>query len=55
MLVDLFLKSERIRIAAGSAGLGAERVNRLEGVLRDVIFKGQTATTWWRSAAASAS
>ncbi|MCC2664660.1 MAG: ydcT, partial [Geminicoccaceae bacterium] len=39
-LVDLFVKPERIRIAAGGAGPGAELVNHLEGRLRDVIFKG---------------
>ena len=38
--VDLFLKPERIRITAGSSDLGEGAVNRLEGVLRDVIFKG---------------
>lgn len=39
-LVDLFLKPERIRIAAGDAELSADLNNRLSGTLRDVIFKG---------------
>jgi ABC-type Fe3+/spermidine/putrescine transport system ATPase subunit len=39
-LVDVFVKPERIRIAAGGAGLGAELINQLDGRLRDVIFKG---------------
>jgi ABC-type Fe3+/spermidine/putrescine transport system ATPase subunit len=39
-VVDLFLKPERIRIAAGSSEMGDGTGNRLEGVLRDVIFKG---------------
>jgi ABC-type Fe3+/spermidine/putrescine transport system ATPase subunit len=46
-LVDLLLKPERIRITAagghlGAAGghLGDDAFNQLEGVLRDVIFKG---------------
>ncbi len=38
--VDLFLKPERIRIMAGSGEPGGDGYNRLEGVLRDVIFKG---------------
>jgi putative spermidine/putrescine transport system ATP-binding protein/spermidine/putrescine transport system ATP-binding protein len=39
-LVDLFLKPERIRIAAAGGQLGDDVVNRLDGTLRDVIFKG---------------
>ena len=39
-LVDLFIKPERIRLAAAGAGLGAGLANRLDGTLRDVIFKG---------------
>ena len=39
-LVDLFLKPERIRITAAGSELGEGALNRLEGVLRDVIFKG---------------
>jgi ABC-type Fe3+/spermidine/putrescine transport system ATPase subunit len=38
--VDLFLKPERIRITAGGSGMGEGAFNRLEGMLRDVIFKG---------------
>jgi ABC-type Fe3+/spermidine/putrescine transport system ATPase subunit len=38
--VDLFLKPERIRISAESGETGAGAANRLEGVLRDLIFKG---------------
>jgi putative spermidine/putrescine transport system ATP-binding protein/spermidine/putrescine transport system ATP-binding protein len=38
--VDLFLKPERIRITAGGSEMGEGAFNRLEGVLRDVIFKG---------------
>jgi ABC-type Fe3+/spermidine/putrescine transport system ATPase subunit len=38
--VDLFLKPERIRIAAQRTALGDGARNRLEGVLRDLIFKG---------------
>jgi ABC-type Fe3+/spermidine/putrescine transport system ATPase subunit len=38
--VDLFLKPERIRIVAAGAELGADLINRLDGTLRDVIFKG---------------
>jgi ABC-type Fe3+/spermidine/putrescine transport system ATPase subunit len=37
---DLFLKPERIRIAANGEALGDDVVNRLDGTLRDVIFKG---------------
>ena len=47
-VVDLFLKPERIRIMA-AARAGGDGYNRLEGVLRDVIFKGPTWTVWWRS------
>jgi TOBE domain len=39
-LVDLFLKPERIRITAAGGHLGDDAFNQLEGVLRDVIFKG---------------
>ncbi|HSA81856.1 MAG TPA: ABC transporter ATP-binding protein [Geminicoccaceae bacterium] len=39
-LVDQFLKPERIRIGTAGADLGADLVNRLDGTLRDVIFKG---------------
>lgn len=39
-LVDVFLKPERIRIAAEQVGLGDELINQLRGTLRDVIFKG---------------
>ena len=39
-LVDLFLKPERIRIAAAGGDLGDDAFNQLEGVVRDVIFKG---------------
>jgi len=43
-LVDLFIKPERIRIVAigdpPGTDLGAELINQLDGVLRDVIFKG---------------
>ena len=38
--MDLFLKPERIQIMAGSEEPGGDGYNRLEGVLRDVIFKG---------------
>jgi ABC-type Fe3+/spermidine/putrescine transport system ATPase subunit len=38
--VDLFLKPERIRIMAESGLSGDNPYNRLEGVLRDLIFKG---------------
>jgi ABC-type Fe3+/spermidine/putrescine transport system ATPase subunit len=38
--VDLFLKPERIRITASGSEMGEGAFNRLEGVLRDVIFKG---------------
>jgi ABC-type Fe3+/spermidine/putrescine transport system ATPase subunit len=38
--VDLFLKPERIRITASGSEMGGGAFNRLEGVLRDVIFKG---------------
>lgn len=37
--VEVYLKSERIRIEAGAGG--ARHDNRLEGTVRDVIFKGQ--------------
>lgn len=37
--VEMYLKSERIRIEAGAGG--ARHDNRLEGTVRDVIFKGQ--------------
>ncbi len=40
--VEYFLKSERIRIAPVSSPAGDE-ANRLQGTLRDVIFKGQYA------------
>jgi putative spermidine/putrescine transport system ATP-binding protein/spermidine/putrescine transport system ATP-binding protein len=39
-LVDLFVKPERIRITAAGGDLGADAFNQLEGVVRDVIFKG---------------
>jgi ABC-type Fe3+/spermidine/putrescine transport system ATPase subunit len=39
-LVEVFVKPERIRIATAGDELGRDVVNRLEGVLRDVIFKG---------------
>jgi putative spermidine/putrescine transport system ATP-binding protein/spermidine/putrescine transport system ATP-binding protein len=39
-LVDLFLKPERIHLAAAATGLGGDLANRLDGTLRDVIFKG---------------
>jgi ABC-type Fe3+/spermidine/putrescine transport system ATPase subunit len=38
--VDLFLKPERIRITAAPGGDLGDARNRLDGVLRDVIFKG---------------
>jgi putative spermidine/putrescine transport system ATP-binding protein/spermidine/putrescine transport system ATP-binding protein len=41
--VEYYLKSERIGIAPASAPGAAEPGNRLEGTLRDVIFKGQYA------------
>ena len=46
--VDYFIKSERIAILADGEGETAEEasgagLNRIEGVLRDVIFKGQYA------------
>jgi len=40
---EVFVKSERIRIGAPGTLAGDEDVNRLEGRLRDVIFKGQYA------------
>ena len=39
-LVDLFLKPERIRITGQGGDLGDDAFNQLEGVVRDVIFKG---------------
>ena len=39
--VEIYLKSERIRLTAGSAADGAE--NQLTGSVRDIIFKGQFA------------
>jgi putative spermidine/putrescine transport system ATP-binding protein/spermidine/putrescine transport system ATP-binding protein len=39
-LVDLFLKPERIQLAAAEVGLDGALANRLPGTLRDVIFKG---------------
>jgi putative spermidine/putrescine transport system ATP-binding protein/spermidine/putrescine transport system ATP-binding protein len=39
-LVDLFLKPERIQLAAAAGGLDPALANRLRGTLRDVIFKG---------------
>jgi ABC-type Fe3+/spermidine/putrescine transport system ATPase subunit len=38
-LAEVFLKPERIRIGAVGS-LGEDTINRLEGTLRDVIFKG---------------
>jgi ABC-type Fe3+/spermidine/putrescine transport system ATPase subunit len=38
--VDLFLKPERIRLTAHRPQAGEAVANRLEGTLRDVIFKG---------------
>ena len=37
--VEVYLKSERIRISTGAGG--ARYDNRLEGTVRDIIFKGQ--------------
>ena len=39
-VVELFLKPERIRITNEGGDLGDDAFNQLEGVLRDVIFKG---------------
>lgn len=39
--VDYFLKHERIRIQVPQETLQVEGENRLEGTLRDIIFKGQ--------------
>ncbi len=39
--VDYYLKSEKIRILPEGSQASAENQNRLQGTLRDVIFKGQ--------------
>jgi putative spermidine/putrescine transport system ATP-binding protein/spermidine/putrescine transport system ATP-binding protein len=41
--VEYYLKSERVGIAAPGARAQADNQNRLEGTLRDIIFKGQYA------------
>lgn len=41
--VDYFLKCERIAVAPVAEAPPSGRVNRVEGELRDIIFKGQTA------------
>ncbi len=41
--IEYFLKSERVRIAADPPAAGADGENRIEGTLRDAIFKGQYA------------
>ena len=46
--VEMYLKSERIRLSAGAGG--ARHDNRLEGTVRDVIFKGQFADYLVRTA-----